>query len=624
MASTDGIPLPVKNRAYRLTLRCINFTTGRPITGGLTGLACTISKDGAAPAAIAGTITEIGTTGWVNIDLTNVDMGADVVAVEPIATNANFYLPSVTINPAEPGDFPVNVVAQEGVDLSAGVGAIPSLAIIDQGVMQSCTTSGGVIRALAAFPDNYLRGAIIQVKGASDPFHMTASISANAVSGDTVTFDTALPTAPTGSVFYRIFGIPNAPPALVNTPAYGEHILRQNEATSTQRRVLLQFADLTTGLFVSTISVGAAELKVIKVGAAGTITEANFAGTLTQIGATANFVYEFTSAELDTVGLLGLRFTKAGYRETTFQYKVVAYNPGDAVRLGLTALPNANAGAAGGLSGPVTHSGTTQAGGTTGAVVLAAAAVATDGFYIGQKFKPVGANQAQGGRIITGYVGATRTATLSPALSTAIGAGEAYQIEDAAGASTGGGGGGLDAAATRAALGLAAANMDAQLSAISVLATGVKSKTDQLTFAAGAVASNVVVMAPDVVDASALAASAVSEIAAAVPGGGGGGGGTGDALQSTLLAVKAKTDQLAFNSGKVVSQVSGMDPDVVNASALAADAVNEIRGSTPTEVTAIKAKTDQLTFTGTDLNANMKRVVDKPLTGDGVSTPVNV
>ena len=41
-------------------------------------------------------------------------------------------------------------------------------------------------------------------------------------------------------------------------------------------------------------------------------------------------------------------------------------------------------------------------------------------------------------------------------------------------------------------------------------------------------------------------------------------------------------------------------------------------------VAAIKAKTDQLTFAGTDVNANMKRVVDKPLTGDGVSTPVNV
>lgn len=57
---------------------------------------------------------------------------------------------------------------------------------------------------------------------------------------------------------------------------------------------------------------------------------------------------------------------------------------------------------------------------------------------------------------------------------------------------SGGGGGGLDAAGVRAAIGLAAANLDTQLSSISALATAVKGKTDSLTFTmAGHVDANI-------------------------------------------------------------------------------------------------------------------------------------
>ncbi len=59
-------------------------------------------------------------------------------------------------------------------------------------------------------------------------------------------------------------------------------------------------------------------------------------------------------------------------------------------------------------------------------------------------------------------------------------------------ASSGGGGGGLDAAGVRAAIGLASANLDTQLSTIDTVVDAVKAKTDSLSFTvAGQVDANI-------------------------------------------------------------------------------------------------------------------------------------
>lgn len=57
----------------------------------------------------------------------------------------------------------------------------------------------------------------------------------------------------------------------------------------------------------------------------------------------------FTTTETNTLGDFSINCTASASDNTDIADQVVAFNPGDSVRLGLTALPNAAAGASGGL-----------------------------------------------------------------------------------------------------------------------------------------------------------------------------------------------------------------------------------------------------------------------------------
>jgi hypothetical protein len=89
MAATDSIPNPIKGQAFRLYGFTLNSITGKVITGGLTGLAATISKDGASFASVTNAPVEIGTTGAWSLDLTATECDADTIQVIVSATNAN-------------------------------------------------------------------------------------------------------------------------------------------------------------------------------------------------------------------------------------------------------------------------------------------------------------------------------------------------------------------------------------------------------------------------------------------------------------------------------------------------------------------------------------------------------
>jgi hypothetical protein len=102
------------------------------------------------------------------------------------------------------------------------------------------------------------------------------------------------------------------------------------------------------------------------------------------------------------------------------ELEIVSYNPFDAVRLGLTALPNANAGVSGGLptidaalnvSTLQVDSGTAQAGGTN-TITLRSGASATDSLFNGAVVTIYGGTGAGQSRVITGYVGSTKVATV--------------------------------------------------------------------------------------------------------------------------------------------------------------------------------------------------------------------
>lgn len=101
MASTDSTTFPVKGQAFRIYGVIKSSATGNPITGGLTTLTATISKDGAAFASPAGSIAEVGTTGYFYVDLTSVDMTANCVMLHVTAANANAVYASVIVNPID-------------------------------------------------------------------------------------------------------------------------------------------------------------------------------------------------------------------------------------------------------------------------------------------------------------------------------------------------------------------------------------------------------------------------------------------------------------------------------------------------------------------------------------------
>lgn len=86
MASADATTFPVKGQAFRLAGVITSASTLNPIAAGT--LTTTISKDGAAFGAPAGAgAVQIGTTGFLTIDLSAADMNANSIIVN-VASNS--------------------------------------------------------------------------------------------------------------------------------------------------------------------------------------------------------------------------------------------------------------------------------------------------------------------------------------------------------------------------------------------------------------------------------------------------------------------------------------------------------------------------------------------------------
>jgi hypothetical protein len=134
--------------------------------------------------------------------------------------------------------------------------------------------------------------------------------------------------------------------------------IKLSEGTTARRRIPILLVDATDGYTPET-GITTPTIKVSKNGG----TQAAGTGTFTEIG-TGQYYYEFASGEIDTLGWVTFNLQKAGCRDYNAIVQIMAYDAMDAVRLGLTALPNANAASAGGLltSGTGSHQINTSAG----------------------------------------------------------------------------------------------------------------------------------------------------------------------------------------------------------------------------------------------------------------------
>ncbi len=122
-------------------------------------------------------------------------------------------------------------------------------------------------------------------------------------------------------------------------------LFQLSEATAAQRRLFFHAVDATDGITAETGLTGTGF-----VSENGATPAAS--ASIVEINATnmpGRYYVVLTAAELGTVGDLEFRYKAAACAEVIARGQVVPFDPYDVVRLGLTAMPNAAAQAAGGL-----------------------------------------------------------------------------------------------------------------------------------------------------------------------------------------------------------------------------------------------------------------------------------
>ena len=150
------------------------------------------------------------------------------------------------------------------------------------------------------------------------------------------------------------------------------------------------------------------------------------AGAVAEIG---SGIYKLTptAADTGTLGELAVHATATGGDPSDQIRQIVAFNPYDLTRLGLSALPNAAPNTVSGLRSPVAAAGTAQAGAAS-SITLAAGSSAVTDFYQGDVVQIISGTGAGQARTITGYNGSTLVATVSRAWATQPDATSVYAV----------------------------------------------------------------------------------------------------------------------------------------------------------------------------------------------------
>lgn len=200
MASTDALPVPRKNVAYRLTFPI--FKSDGTLITAAAGLDSEVSKDAAAFADCTNEATEIATSSGVYyLDLTSTEMNADCVSVLVKSSSTGAVPQVIVLYPQESGDIRVDADSLGGSSLSTLTGAYPALGIIDSGTAQSATGTTVVLRSAAAFADDTVIGSTLMVYGSTQGYWQSRVVTDYVLSTDTATVDTWTVT-PSGTITY--------------------------------------------------------------------------------------------------------------------------------------------------------------------------------------------------------------------------------------------------------------------------------------------------------------------------------------------------------------------------------------------------------------------------------------
>lgn len=199
MASTDAIPVPKKNTAFRVIFPI--FDADGDLVTGATGLDSEVSKDQGTFADCTNEAIEIATaSGMYYLDLTSTEMNADCVAVIVKTTSSGAKTTPIVLYPQEAGDIPVDIQSISGDATAAdnaesffdGTGyagtnnVIPTVSSVATGGITSSSFAAGAINAAAIASD-----AITDAKVASDVTIASVTGAVGSVTEDFVHTGTA-------------------------------------------------------------------------------------------------------------------------------------------------------------------------------------------------------------------------------------------------------------------------------------------------------------------------------------------------------------------------------------------------------------------------------------------------
>ncbi len=166
---------------------------------------------------------EIELTGWDNQDA--VHGGLSCLPNTAVTTNGSLITSgsgtaqlTVTGGLASANSTQINSSATGAANLALAfndtAGSVPWTGIVDQGTAQAATGTTIQLRSAAAFADNELVGAVVEVATATTGAGQTRTITAYVGATDTATVDT-WSTTPTGTVTYKVWAAAPGPAAPV-------------------------------------------------------------------------------------------------------------------------------------------------------------------------------------------------------------------------------------------------------------------------------------------------------------------------------------------------------------------------------------------------------------------------
>jgi len=191
MASTDAIPVPRKNAAFRFHF-AIRKNDGTLVTT-WAGQDSEVSKDGGSFADCTNEATEIGTSGCGYIDLTSTEMNADCVMLKVTVTNTDALTLVFVFYPESEGDYRCDTVQIAGSTTAAGNLGKSALGIVS-GACESTPSTTSIQTDLAETTNGHYIGRVV-VFTSGDAAGEATDITGYTGATGTLTV-TALTTAP--------------------------------------------------------------------------------------------------------------------------------------------------------------------------------------------------------------------------------------------------------------------------------------------------------------------------------------------------------------------------------------------------------------------------------------------